>query len=81
MRRVPSFFKDGADGERVAQVVIEESAPALDQALRLLGKLLLMAMLAFVLTSSCCFSGSLVPVGVVLLAVSSGWLAETTPTR
>ena len=74
MRRVPSFFKDGADGERVAQVVIEESAPALDQALRLLGKLLLMAMLAFVLTSSCCFSGWLVPVGVVLLAVSSGWL-------
>ena len=31
-------------------------------------------MLAFVLTSSCCFSEWLVPVGVLLLAVSSGWL-------
>eukprot|EP00929_Paragymnodinium_shiwhaense_P049813 TRINITY_DN2511_c0_g2_i1.p1 TRINITY_DN2511_c0_g2~~TRINITY_DN2511_c0_g2_i1.p1 ORF type:complete len:694 (+),score=146.69 TRINITY_DN2511_c0_g2_i1:185-2266(+) len=56
------------------KMVMQEATLSLPKAGRILGKLVVLYCCGFVLASSCCFPGYLVPVGVLVLAIATGWL-------
>lgn len=61
------------DVERIAHLVMHEAQMSLPQAGRILGKLIAVYVLGVTLSSNCCLSWYLVPVGVVTLAMAVGW--------
>jgi len=62
------------DAERMVRLILQEATTSLPKAGRIIGKLIVLALLGFLLASNCCLSGYLVPVGVFTLAICAGWL-------
>jgi len=62
------------DVERIANLLMQEAQTSLAQGARITGKLIAVSAVGFLLTSSCCSSHYLVPLGVLILAMAAGWL-------
>jgi omega-6 fatty acid desaturase (delta-12 desaturase) len=62
------------DAERVAFLLMNEAQMSLQNAGRIVVKLIAVSVIGFTLASNCFFSWHLVPFGVVTLAIAAGWL-------
>eukprot|EP00747_Dinoflagellata_sp_TGD_P162889 gnl/TRDRNA2_/TRDRNA2_181014_c0_seq1.p1 gnl/TRDRNA2_/TRDRNA2_181014_c0~~gnl/TRDRNA2_/TRDRNA2_181014_c0_seq1.p1 ORF type:complete len:697 (-),score=76.18 gnl/TRDRNA2_/TRDRNA2_181014_c0_seq1:422-2512(-) len=70
-----SLFSPVEDAERIALLVVQEAKRSFPRAMRVVIKLIAMSTLGFVLAShSLGFSRFLVPIGIVFIAISLGWL-------
>eukprot|EP00929_Paragymnodinium_shiwhaense_P049815 TRINITY_DN2511_c0_g4_i1.p1 TRINITY_DN2511_c0_g4~~TRINITY_DN2511_c0_g4_i1.p1 ORF type:complete len:692 (+),score=181.48 TRINITY_DN2511_c0_g4_i1:63-2138(+) len=60
--------------QNLEKLVMQEAKLSLPKAGRIIGKLVVLYGCGFVLASNCCFPKFLVPVGVLVLAIATGWL-------